>query len=272
MTVLPFQQRNSLLLSPGKAHLSYSSINKYLLCPEQYRFYYIGKYRPKYPPASFAFGITIHQALSLFFKKRDDPFAFFESTWNEAREIELRYAYRESWEKLAERGKLLLEKFLDEGIQRVGIIHASEKAFELNVSNLELPFVGIIDLIADLDGKRSVVDFKTSSSSYEDHEADLSDQLTAYQLAEPGVEQCALCVFVKTKEPKIEWFTSTRTGVQFTEYLKKVEWIGQAIAAQQFYKRPGQWCKWCDYLPLCLGDRQRTEETLIQIESESGKE
>jgi hypothetical protein len=31
----------------------------------------------------------------------------------------------------------------------------------------------------------------------------LSDQLTAYQLAELDAEQMALCVLVKTKEPKI---------------------------------------------------------------------
>ncbi len=56
-----------------------------------------------------------------------------------------------------------------------------------------MPFVGFIDLIGELDGKRTVVDFKTSASSYEEHEALLSDQLTAYQLAEPEVEQVARC-------------------------------------------------------------------------------
>src|SRR5437764_13086347 len=35
----------------------------------------------------------------------------------------------------------------------------------------------------------SVIDFKTSGSSYADHEAKLSDQLTAYQIAEPEAER-----------------------------------------------------------------------------------
>ena len=33
-----------------------------------------------------------------------------------------------------------------------------------------------------------------------------------YQLAESDAEQTALCVLVKTKEPKIEWHTAVRSG------------------------------------------------------------
>lgn len=126
-------------------------------------------------------------------------------------------------------------------------------------------FVGVIDLVADVDAKRTVVDFKTSGAAYEDHEVQLSDQLTAYQLAEPAAEQTALCVFVKTKEPKIEWHNASRTGEQLTEFLRKVGFVAQDIAAERFYKRPGKWCSWCDYLPVCTGEKQRADETLVQI-------
>ena len=30
--------------------------------------------------------------------------------------------------------------------------------------------------------------------------------------------------------------------------------------------RPGKHCGWCDFLPVCLGDRNTVEETLVQIE------
>jgi PD-(D/E)XK nuclease superfamily protein len=142
---------------------------------------------------------------------------------------------------------------------------ASEKVFELRITNLDLPFIGIIDLLADVDGKRTVVDFKTSASAYEGHEVILSDQLTAYQLAEPDAEQAALWVFVKTKEPQMEWHLATRTGDQLIEFLAKVEYIAGEIAASRFYKRPGKWCSWCDYLPVCTGDRRKAGEALIQI-------
>jgi len=50
-----------------------------------------------------------------------------------------------------------------------------------------------------------VIDFKTTTAAYQDHDVQLSDQLTAYQLAEPEAQQVALCVFVRTKEPRIDW-------------------------------------------------------------------
>ena len=55
------------------------------------------------------------------------------------------------------------------------------------------------------------MDFKTSGSAFDAHEVILSDQLTAYNLAEPGAERLALCVLVKTKEPKIEWHVISRS-------------------------------------------------------------
>ena len=123
----------------------------------------------------------------------------------------------------------------------------------------------MIDLVATLDRKRTVVDFKTSGSAYGDHEAILSDQLTAYQLAEPEAEQAALCVLVKTKEPKIEWHPTERSPEQLVEYLAKAEYVAGEIQNERFYKRSGKWCSYCDYLPVCTGDQKTASETLVQI-------
>ena len=160
---------------------------------------------------------------------------------------------------------MLLERFVRDELPRVGKIKAAEKTFELRITSLDLPFVGIIDLFAELDGKKTVIDFKTSGSTYQDHEVILSDQLTAYQLAEPAAEQTALCVFVKTKEPQIEWHLSSRTGDQMTEFIDKADLVAREIAAKHFYKRPGKWCSWCDYLPVCTGNAKQISETLVQI-------
>jgi hypothetical protein len=49
------------------------------------------------------------------------------------------------------------------------------------------------------------------------------------------------------------------------EYLAKAGYVPGEIAAWHFYKRPGRWCGYCNYLAVCMGDRQRAEESLIQI-------
>ena len=211
------------------------------------------------------FGQTVHQALAFFFRENGNAVAFFQKAWGEAKHVELNYSQRESWQKLNGIGPMLMEKFVQREATKLTSIRGAEKVFQLNITSLDLPFIGVIDLIADLDGKQTVVDFKTSGSMYDEHEVILSDQLTAYQLAEPNAEQAALCVLIKAKEPKIEWHVSARTGEQLVDFLSKAQIVTQEITAGHFYKRPGRWCAWCDYLSVCTGDRVKTQETLVRI-------
>jgi CRISPR/Cas system-associated exonuclease Cas4 (RecB family) len=252
-------------LLPGGPYLSHSRLSRYLHCPEQYRLYYVERLRLRVPAAALVFGQVVHMALSFHFRHGEDPVKAFEDCWNSATATALGYKKRESWESLMATGQALLAKFVREALPRITNVQASESRFELAIEGLDLPFVGVIDLVADLDGKSTVVDFKTSVSAYEDHEAALSDQLTAYQLAEPEAEQTALCVLVKTKEPRIEWFVEERRPGQLVEFLAKAEYVASEIAAARFYKRPGKWCAWCDYLPVCLGNEKAVEETLVRV-------
>lgn len=258
------EQRYDAVEVAGLPHLSHSRISKYLVCPEQYRLHYIEQFRPKMPSATLEFGKAVHAALAAHFAADLDPVHVFSEVWKIRAESPLRFSYREDWEKLYERGRKLLETFVAEHRQRISNVSFSENAFELAVSNLDVPFVGVIDLVADVDGKRTVVDFKTAGSAYQEFEVALTDQLTAYHLAVPDARRNALCVLVKTKEPRIEWFFSERSGADFTDYLRKVALIGRRIAHGEFYKHPGKWCSYCDFLPICLGDAQRAKEMLVQ--------
>ncbi|MBE7486997.1 PD-(D/E)XK nuclease family protein [bacterium] len=259
------QTSDDALLAPSLPHLSYSQASKYLTCPEQYRLHYLEGLRPTQESANLVFGKTIHQALACLFQGQGDPVAHFQATWESMKDRNLRYAVRETWEKLREKGTTLLGRFVDEEYPKIGTVHASEKPFTLTISSLDLPFVGIVDLVADVEGKRTVIDFKTASSTYEDHEVALSDQLTAYQLAEPSADQSAFIVLVKTKEPRIDWYLSQRTGEQLREYLEKLGLVAQQIQDRVFFKRPGQHCSYCDFLPVCLGDRKQIEAMLTTV-------
>jgi len=97
-----------------------------------------------------------------------------------------------------------------------------------NVIGFDLPFIGIIDLVAEIDHKNTVADFKTAASDYEEHEAPLSDQLSAYKLAEPEAEQVAFWVMIKTKEPKIEWYPSNRSPAQASARMNAARSHGSA--------------------------------------------
>lgn len=245
--------------------LSHSKINRYLTCPEQYRFHYVERLRPKIEAASRVFGTLIHAALADFLRAGTDPVEVFLGTWGSLERTELRYSKRESWDGLRGRGEKLLRKFLETEAPKIHEVHSVEEPFELTITTLEFPFVGIADLVAQINGLRTVVDFKTSGSDYQEHEATLSDQLTAYWLADPQVQKAAFCVLLKTKEPRIEWHFAERDAERLTEYLRKVRIIAGDIQAGKFYKRPGKHCSWCDFLPVCLGDEKKIEETLVRI-------
>ena len=246
-------------------HLSYSRIQKYLTCPEQYRLYYIEGLRSKVESASLAFGSIVHLALADFFRHGTDPATTFRQHWEAMRTVELRFPRKESWDGLRVKGEKLLHAFLSEHRQKLGNVTYVEKAFRLGLSNLDVPFVGTIDLVAEMDGKRTIVEFKTAAADYEDYEVTLLDQLTAYYLVEPEAEQASVCVFVKTQKPKIEWHTARRTPEQVVEYVEKLELVADQIDQRNFYKRPGKWCRQCDFLPVCLGNRKRAQETLVRI-------
>lgn len=245
-------------------HLSFSRIDKYLECPEQYRLYYLEGLRPKIPSASLLFGQAIHQSLAFLFSTGGNPVAFFRRLWfDAARSMIVRFSSRVSWATLSSTGELLLAMFVKEELPKIGAVVSSERGFDLAIPNVDVPFIGVIDLLSRQGDKLRITDFKTSSRSYLPHDVALSDQLTAYSLAEPGAHEAALCVFVKTKEPRIEWHVSKRNGAQLTEFLSKAEYVAREISARHFYKRPGTWCSWCDFLPVCLGDMERVKQSLI---------
>lgn len=252
-------------VSSETPYLSHSRVNRYLHCPEQYRLYYIERLRPKISDAGLVFGQVVHEAIAQFFRTGVLPAESFATAWNALRDEPLNYNLRDSWETLRDRGVALLKKFLDEEVPRLGNVTAIEQSFTLRITSLNLSIVGVIDLVAELDDVRTVIDFKTTTAAYQAHDVQLSDQLTAYQLAEPDAEQVALCVLVRTKEPRIDWHISARQPTHLAEYLKKADLVGRAITAGQFYKRPGKWCGYCDFLPVCLGDEQTTREMLVQI-------
>ena len=256
-------EKNDLFRGRRGEFLSYSKMNRYLLCPEQYRLYYIERLRPRIEKAGLVFGQIMHQSLAFLFRENEDPVSRFLDVWDQLEGAELDYGKRDSWEKFRFSGEALLRKFLNEQLCRISEVYAAEKSFELNITGLDLPFIGIIDLVAMIDGKTTVADFKNRAGAAREHDAILSDQLAAYKLAEPEAEESALWVLVRSKEPSIELLPGSRDPKQLAEFLGKIGYVAREIKAGVFYKRPGMWCGWCDFLTVCLGDTKTIEGSFV---------
>lgn len=266
MSTVPFLRRPPRSGVTGtplpRPHLSHSQITKYETCPRQFYHYYVEGLRPAQVSASLVFGTSVHEALAAHFSSGEDPVSFFAAEWGLHEDDDLRYAGRDSWASLNDKGLGLMAYFLAHERDRLTKISGIESKFSVQVSSLPVPLVGVIDLVAELDGILTVIDWKTSSSSYGEEDVHLSDQLTTYTLAHPEIPDVAYGLFVKTKEPRFEWHRSRRTGEEVGDLLRKAERVVSDIQAGRFDKRPGDHCSYCDFLPLCLGRKAEAASTL----------
>ena len=158
------------------------------------------------------------------------------------------------------KGEKLLQKFLREEVPKIQKVLSVEKKFELSVTSLPLPFIGIVDLTAEVEGQTTIVDFKTAACAYEEHEVALSDQLTAYWLADPQAQRVALCVLVKTKEPRIEWHFAERDAGRLAEYLIKIRLISEGIAAGSSTSGPASTAAIATSCRCALGIRRESKK------------
>lgn len=250
-------------------HLSHSRVSRYIACPEQYRLHYVEGLRPLVPPASLHFGKAVHAALAHLFLGEGHPVECFRALWIEYKETDLNYGFQGSWDKLNERGANLLQQFVTDELKAIESVEGVEIPFELSISNVDAPFVGVIDLLARIGGRTVVVDFKTSSSAFADYDAPMSDQLAGYRLAYPEADDAAFCVLRKGREAKIDWHFAGSATDQLPAFTRKLETVGHQIADEQFFRRPGQQCRSCAFLAICLGGDPK-ESTVKAEEQEQG--
>jgi len=244
-------------------HLSYSSVNTYLMCPRSWRYRYIDK-APAPTSTSLIFGSAFHDTLEDFIT-RDDS-APLEAIWCER------------WNaKIAEESDIAWDSDSPEGLEAVGvkmftdadivsIIEALrpadsenvERFVELRVPGVPVPVIGYIDYIA---GNGIPCDFKTASRKWAAGKASEEMQPLFYLAAlNQAGHDCDMrfrhYVFTKTKAPALQVFDTQRTIAEIVWLFEMIREVWQSIEAQVFMPNPGTWkCseKWCEYWPVCRG-------------------
>jgi len=128
---------------------------------------------------------------------------------------------------------------------------------ERKYTNAELDFRGKVDCVADVDGKRVIIDWKTTSKAYSPQRLASDGQLTAYGLLVPEWDLLAF-VTINKKTEEITWLPTTRTPEEIEAYRRRIK----AIRRQMMYAseetlvkaRVGYKCNNCDLCPqYCPG-------------------
>jgi hypothetical protein len=194
---------------------SYTQISQYLTCPRRYRHRYLDGWKEKDARAAMLFGRAFEQALGAYFR-REDPGAVLFSEWSACQNQGLHYSNGDSWDRMLRQGIMLLTRFCqDDRVQILQPRRNLQIKFDREFAGKN-DFVAYIDAIGKLDGKRCLLEWKTSSSRYpEEPEGLLSldPQLVCYSWM-TGIAEVAQVVLVRKRLVEVQYLRTTITNDQ----------------------------------------------------------
>jgi len=249
---------------------SYTQISQYLSCPRRYRHRYLDGWKEKDTRAAMLFGRAFERALAALFR-REDPGAVLFAEWSACQSQDLHFSNRNSWDRMLRHGIALLTRFCQDGRVRVCQPQRNLQIKFTRHVNASNDFVAYIDAIGKLDGKRCLLEWKTSSSRYSE-EPDgllaLDPQLVCYSWI-TGIAEVAQVVFVRKSLVDIQYLRTTITDEQRREFGNLVESTIRRIESADFLPHSGirfpqNPCSSCPYVGLCLGKPQMIDASLVR--------
>lgn len=254
-----------------KPHVSFSSLDMYWRCPEQYRRVHILHERLQ-PGVAAMTGTGVHRGAEVNFTQkidshRDLPPSDIVDAAVAAFEKEAAGGYSLSKDEESIGADKVLGEAKDK-LVKIAHLHATEQAPEYQPTEVE-HFTRIVfpdathDLVAitDLrDDRQRVVDFKTAARKMPAGAADESLQLTIYAAAyrvERGdmPAEVRLDLVTKASKPARQVLTSKRNATDLRVMVNRVNVTLAAINHGDFPPAsPGHWCcspKWCGFFSSC---------------------
>ena len=140
---------------------SYTQISQYLTCPRRYRHRYLDGWKEKDTRAAMLFGRAFERALGALFR-REDPGAVLFAEWSACQSQDLHYSNRDSWDRMLRQGIMLLTRFCQDNRVQVRQPQRNLQIKFTRPVGEKNDFVAYIDAIGNLDGKRCLLEWKTS--------------------------------------------------------------------------------------------------------------
>ena len=216
------------------------------------------------------FGRAFEQALGAYFRREDAAVALYRE-WSAYRGQPLRYAERDTWDRMLEQGVQFLHRFCQEDRVRIPQPRKNlQIKFVRPLANGN-EFVAYVDAMGKLDGRGCLLEWKTTSARYPEQPEGLlalDPQLLCYSWI-TGISEVAQVVFVRKRLVEIQYLRTTITDEQRREYSELVQDTIRQIEAAQFLPHSGirfpqNPCSTCPYVGLCLGKSPLVEATLVR--------
>jgi hypothetical protein len=249
---------------------SYTQVSQYLTCPRRYRHRYLDGWKEKDTRANLLFGRVFEKALAALFL-RQDPGAVLFQEWSTHQNSPLEYCHNDGWEHMLRQGIQLLERFVQDDRIRIPQPRRNLQVKFTRPVSSKNDFVAYVDAIGQLDRKRYLLEWKTTSSRYPEEPQgllSLDPQLVCYSWI-TGIPDVAQVVFVRKRMAEVQYLRTTITDEQRQEFGDLVEnTIGQ-IESGYFLPHSGirfpqNPCMTCPYIGLCLGRQELVKAALIR--------
>jgi putative RecB family exonuclease len=248
-------------------HLSYSSINSYLMCGRAWKYHYIDRIETLTAPA-LVFGSAFHAMAEKYVANGGNLPALWQESWAAQQERDSRIDWGvESPEGLGDTGQRIAKSA--SVVELLDSLRAQyrgddprcalEKRVELRVPGVPVPVIGYIDIIT-ADGVPG--DFKTAARMWSNSQAADAMQSLFYLAAlnQSGVEVPDWAfrhyVFTKTTRPAAKMFEVKHKPSEIFWLFEMIQETWRGIDAGVFVPNPGTWkCspKWCEYWGMCRG-------------------
>ena len=220
--------------------------------------------------AAMLFGRAFERALGAVFR-REDPGAVLFNEWSACQSQDLHYSNRDCWDRMLRQGIMLLTRFCQDNRVQVSQPQQNLQTKFTRQIGGNNDFVAYIDAIGTLDGKRCLLEWKTSSSRFpEEPEGLLSldPQLVCYSWI-TGISEVAQVVFVRKSLVEVQYLRTTITVEQRQEFGRLVEGTIRRIESADFpahsgIRFPQNPCSSCPYVGLCLGKQEMIDAAVVR--------
>ncbi len=206
---------------------SYTQISQYLTCPRRYRHRYLDGWQEKDTRAAMLFGRAFERALAAFFLRQDAAAAMFQE-WALYKNQKLQFSHGDSWDRMLEQGIQLLDRFCQDDSVRIRQPRRNLQIKFVRPLSDQNEFVAYIDAIGQLDGRRSLIEWKTTASrSWEapDGLLALDPQLVCYSWM-TGISDVAMVVFVRKRLVEVQYLRTTITQLSLYRTLPRTSGFG----------------------------------------------
>lgn len=257
---------------PDGLYVSISQLKTYLRCPRQYEFRYVRGEKPESVAVALVLGTAVHAALASYYTSlRDgavlalgDMLEVFAGAWIAAQTAELPVLTDDGapLASVAAHGASMLRVFHAHAARAPAVRPVLiEAPFNVELHDpvtrevLDETLTGVIDLVAEREGRLRIFEHKTAARRYGRDQLEFDLQPTAYLYAARQlglkVDGITFQIVTKAATPVVQVEDVERDAVAEDDFLLTVVGVLRAIDAAAFYPVRGWACRGCSYARRC---------------------